>query len=150
MAVRLLGWLARPRAGEVGSFAEAAQRYRDEGGFVDRARYSLDSGDSIPILAQAYARLAEMATTRRQAENKHFAELLANWTEAGSVSDAVLCVEQVLGEVVARAAKDGPVLLIVIDGSAVAATGDFGATFRHRGIADEPVLRKDSHRHKQR
>jgi hypothetical protein len=124
MAVRLLKWLARPGAGEIGSFAEAAQRYRDEGGYVDRARYSLDSGDSTPVLAQAYARLAEMATTRREAENKRFAELLVNWTEAGSASDAVLCVEQVLGEVVARAAKDGPVLLIVIDGMSMAVFGE--------------------------
>jgi hypothetical protein len=124
MAVRLLGWLARPDAGEVGSFAEAAQHYRDEGGFVDRARYSLDSGDSIPILAQAYARLAEIVTTRREIENKRFAELLVNWTEAGSVSEAVLCVEQVLGEVVARAAKDGPVLLIAVDGMSMAVFGE--------------------------
>jgi hypothetical protein len=124
MALRLLDWMAQPGAGEQGSFADAAHHYQREGGFVDRARYSLDGGDSVSTLAQAYARLAEMATARRELENKQFAELLVNWTEAGSISDSLLGVENLLREVVARAAQAGPVLLVVIDGMSMAVFGE--------------------------
>ena len=47
MAVRLLNWLATPQA-RSNSFAEAAHRYTNEDGFVDRARYCLDGSESIP------------------------------------------------------------------------------------------------------
>jgi PglZ domain-containing protein len=120
MAIRLLRWLVRQGNDAIRSFVDAANHYLREGGFVDRARYMLDGGDSVGILVQAYARLAKMATTRREAENKQFAELLANWTEAGSVSDAVLCVEDLLREVVVKVTQSRPVLLVVIDGMSMA------------------------------
>lgn len=123
MAIRLLNWLAIPQS-QSGSFAEAAHHYFREGGFVDRARYSLDGGDSIPTLSQAYTRLAGRVTARREAQNKHFAELFVNWTEAGSASNSLLPVEDVLRDVVATSAQAGPVLLIVVDGMGMSVFGE--------------------------
>jgi len=135
MAIRLLGWLARPGDSESSSFAEAANRYWRDGGFVDWARYSLNGSDGVGILAQAYALVIEKVTTRREAENKRFAELLVNWTEAGSVSTDVFCVEDVLREVVAKAGQAGPVLLIVVDGMSMAVFRELIADVSSKGWA---------------
>jgi PglZ domain. len=135
MAIRLLEWLGRHSVSESGSFAEAANRYLRDSGFVDWARCSLDGSDGVRILAQAYALVIEKVTTHREAENKRFAELLVNWTEAGSVGDAVMGVEDVLREVVSKAAQAGPVLLIVIDGMSMAVFRELIADVSSKGWA---------------
>ncbi len=102
------------------SFAEAADAYLREGGFIDWARLSLRSGDPVRELSEAYARLFERVTEIRQRQSQTFAKLLADWTAAGSGGDEVISVERVLAEVVAPLAEKHRVLVIVVDGMSVA------------------------------
>lgn len=116
MSLRLVRWLARHQAPVAASFTEACRFYVEQSSFVDWARRSIAQGDSDKPLAEAYQRLYQQATKLREAENKNFGLLLANWTETDSRSDAVLRIEEVLGKVVAKLAKEEQVLLIVADG----------------------------------
>lgn len=102
------------------SFAETADAYLREGGYIDWARLSLRSGDPVRELSEAYARLFDRATEIRQQQSHKFATLLADWTAAGSHGDEIIPVERVLDEVVAPLAEKGLVLVIVIDGMSVA------------------------------
>jgi len=123
MALRLVRWQARRQQTpppEPQSFAEAADVYLREGGYIDWARLNLRSGDPVRELSEAYARLFDRATEIRQQQSREFATLLADWTAAGSHGDEVIPVERVLDEVVAPLAEKGLVLVIVIDGMSVA------------------------------
>jgi hypothetical protein len=102
------------------SFAEAADAYLREGGFIDWARLSLRSGDPVRKLSEAYARLFDRVTEIRQRQSQTFAKLLADWSAAGSHGDDVIPVERVLAEVVAPLAEKHFVLVIVVDGMSVA------------------------------
>src|SRR5262249_44497102 len=73
-------------------------------------------GDRVGPLSEAYMMLADAVTSRREAENRQFADLLAKWTESGSRSEDVIKIEDVLHQVVAEVAKSLPVLLVVMDG----------------------------------
>jgi len=115
MSLRLLRWLATEQT-DYHSFEEAALAYAQDGGFVDRARQTLYRGDRVTSLSEAYVMLADAVTTRREAENRRFAELLAKWTESDSRSEDVIKIEDVLHQVVAEVGKSAPVLLIVMDG----------------------------------
>jgi hypothetical protein len=115
MSLRLLRWLATEQT-DYRNFEDAALAYAQDGGFVDRARQALYRGERVTSLSEAYVMLADAVTTRREAENRRFAELLAKWTESGSRGEDVIKIEDVLHQVVAEAAKVAPVLLIVMDG----------------------------------
>lgn len=116
MSLRLLRWLTLPKPAEPASLEQAARRYCAEGGFVDWARNQLYGGERLGALSKAYEALARAAGEKREAENRRFAELLANWTELGSTGESVLKIEDVLANVVARLGGGSPVLLIVVDG----------------------------------
>lgn len=123
MAMRLVRWQARRQQtapAEPQSFAEAADAYLREGGFIDWARLSLRSGDPVRKLSEAYARLFDRVTEIRQRQSQTFAKLLADWSAAGSHGDDVIPVERVLAEVVAPLAEKHFVLVIVVDGMSVA------------------------------
>ncbi len=131
MALRLARWLKVSLVTDGGanaeepmtnpqSFAEAADAYLREGGFVDWARLSLRSGDPVRTLSEAYARLFERVTEIRQRQSQTFARLLADWTAAGSHGDQVIPVERVLAQVIAPLAEKRLVLVIVVDGMSVA------------------------------
>jgi hypothetical protein len=116
MSLRLARWLARDAA-EPASFPDAALRYANDTGWVDRARAAIDDGDSLPAAADAYRALAERVTQRRERENRRFGELLARWIAVGSTGDQrLVSVEHVLAEVVAPLARAVRVLLVVMDG----------------------------------
>src|SRR5207244_1025693 len=102
------------------SLAEAAAYHLAEGGFVDWARLSLRVGDPVRELSEAYARLFHKVTAIREQQARHFAELLRDWTVAGSVGDGIMPVERILDEIVAPLAAQAPVLVIVVDGMSVA------------------------------
>lgn len=87
---------------------------------MDWARLSLRSGDPVQGLSETYARLFDAVTKLREQQAKQFAQLLADWTAAGSQSDEVIPIERVLEQVVAPLAAENPVLVIVIDGMSVA------------------------------
>ena len=123
MANRLMRWLAQPiesRDKESRSFTEAAQKHLAEGGFVDWARYTLRSGDPVRELSEAYARLWDRVSAIREGQSRRFAELLRDWTAAGSSGKDLIPVERFLDEIIVPLAGTTPVLLVVIDGMSVA------------------------------
>lgn len=123
MALRLVRWQAcRQKAppSDPKSFAEAADDYLREGGFVDWARLSLRSGDPVRELSEAYAQLFDRVTEVRQQQSQMFGKLLADWTAAGSHGGDLIPVERVLEDVIAPLAEKNLVLMIVIDGMSVA------------------------------
>ena len=118
MALRLLKWLARA-AGDPGGypdFAAAAADYVRRGGFVDWARTLLRGSEPVAELSAAYAALGRAVTRVRERQNRAFAELLRDWTAAGSIGPAVLPIERAIETVVAPLARSVPALLILIDG----------------------------------
>lgn len=133
MSLRLLRWLAMPAPPEVASLEQAARRYCADGGFVDWARNQLYGGERLGGLSKAYDALVRAAGERREAENRRFAELLANWTELGSPGESVLKIEDVLGKVVGRLGGSAPVLLIVVDGMGWAVMRELLADVTSRG-----------------
>lgn len=116
MSLRLLRWLSLPDIPENGSLEEATRRYAADGGFVDWARNYLYGGERVDTLSKAYALLAKVAGERREAQDRRFGELLANWTGLGSPGDSVLKIEEVMRKVVAEVGRSAPVLLVVVDG----------------------------------
>jgi hypothetical protein len=162
MAARLIRWLgkrsretiARPK-----SLAEAAAEHVRDGGFVDWARLSLRSGDPVQGLSEVYAQLFEAVTKIREEQAQQFGRLLADWTAAGSQSDDIIPIEEVLEQIVAPLAAESPVLVIVIDGMSVAVCRELladltrhewvalcepGRTFNRPGIATIPSVTESS------
>lgn len=139
MAVRLMRWLAdrrsknrvRPR-----SLGEAATDHLREGGYVDWARLALRAGDPVRDLSEAYSALFDEVTRCREEDARAFAELLKDWTAAGSQSQDVLPVEQILEQIAAPLAAASPILVIVMDGMSVAVCRELLADVtRHEWIA---------------
>ena len=139
MAVRLMRWLAdrrsknrvRPR-----SLGEAATDHLREGGYVDWARLALRAGDPVRDLSEAYSALFDEVTCCREEDARAFAELLKDWTAAGSQSQDVLPVEQILEQIAAPLAAAAPILVIVMDGMSVAVCRELLADVtRHEWIA---------------
>jgi hypothetical protein len=116
MAVRLACWLSSRRAAAPRNMTEAAAAYASNGGFADRARHALQSGDPIPELARAYAALREAASVRREDENRVFADILRVWNDGGAAGADPVPVERLLERFVAPLARDVPVLVLVLDG----------------------------------
>jgi hypothetical protein len=116
MAARLVRWLAGQPASAWHNLSEAAAAYAADGGFVDRARHAIRSGDRLPDVATTYARLAETITVKREEQNRVFATMLREWNAAGAQGEVPLPIERVLTTVVAPLASDSPVLLLVLDG----------------------------------
>jgi hypothetical protein len=139
MAVRLVRWLgvqAERGVSAPQSFADAAQWHLREGGFVDWARLSLRSGDPVATVSSAYAQLFAQVREIREQQSRVFAELLKDWTAAGSRGDEVLAVEHILGAIVAPLAEKTHVLLIVLDGMSVAVFRELLADLtRHEWVA---------------
>ena len=97
-----------------------ARGYGREGGFVDRARARLWDGDPSPVVAEAYAALAEQADEARQQENREFGRLLADWPGSGPHEQSLLGVEAVLDRCIAPLARAQPVLVLVVDAMSMA------------------------------
>jgi len=135
MALRLLQWLTHADTAATlscQSLADAAAYHLAEGGFVDWARLSLRIGDPVRELSEAYARLFNTVTAMREQQAQHFAELLRDWTVAGSVGDGIIPVEHILDEIVAPLAAQAPVLVIVIDGMSAAVCRELVADITRR------------------
>lgn len=121
MSMRLVRWLAAHSGSyDPQSLSDAAGHYLREGGFVDRARLTLRSGDPVRELSEAYAKLFDRVTSECEWRSRSFAHLLCDWTAAKSTDDIVVPVEQILDRVVAPLASQTPVLVIVVDGMSVA------------------------------
>jgi hypothetical protein len=123
MAVRLGRWLIKAENDglvQPQSLAEAGVYQIAEGSFVDWARLSLRSGDPVQALSEAYAKLVDRVTKKREEQARHFALLLKDWTAAGSTGTAIISVENILELVVAPLASHLPVLVVVVDGMSTA------------------------------
>lgn len=124
MSLRLVHWLENFNdKQDFASLQEVADKYLSDISYVDVARQTLYQGDNEESLSQIYAQLLKIVTEKRESFNQKFAKLLANWTEAGSRSNSLLKVEEILKQVVAPVAqaeaaqaKTATVLLIVADG----------------------------------
>jgi hypothetical protein len=118
MALRLLRWLIFENGHDrrAPSFAKAARQYVREGGFIDRARDSLRTGDECPKLNKLYTKLIKKVEAIRHIQNEHFASLLKQWTAARSQGEELLKIENFLDDIVSPIAKDHRLLLIVMDG----------------------------------
>lgn len=115
MAVRLIRWLGletRPAP----SFSQAARDYVKEGGFVDRAREKIRSGDAREAINQLYILLMERVERVRDRQNQTFAALLKEWTAAGSESEDLIKIEDLLAQQAAPIAQKQRLLVIVMDG----------------------------------
>jgi hypothetical protein len=134
MAARVCRWLALARQ-PASSLAEAVSAYVEEGGFVDRARHALRSGDELPDVAAAYGVIREAAEARREAQNRSFAELVREWTAAGSPGGDPLPIERVLDAIVAPLARAAPVMLLVLDGLSFAVYWEIAETLARQGWA---------------
>lgn len=123
MSARLLRWLAHgQKAGEAeaGTLAEAARDHALAGGFVDWARNTLRGGDSVRALADCYMLLDAKISQVKEQQNRRFAELLRDWTAAGSTLHEPMPVERVLADLVGPLAAHAPILVLVIDGMSFA------------------------------
>ncbi len=122
MAMRLLRWLQTIKGviSSPNSFAEAVDNYLTGGSFVDTARLALRHGDVIAALSEAFMALSKKSAVFQEKQSKIFADLLRDWTNAGSKSSDILPVEEVLTSIVGPLSESSPVLLIVMDGMSVA------------------------------
>jgi len=122
MALRLIRWLSHVQSQDAApqSLDDAVSYQLSEGGFVDWARLTLRAGDPVRQLSEAYTQLFERVTAVREEQSKRFAELLKDWTAAGSTGESPVCVEKILEKVVAPLAAHVPVLVVVIDGMSMA------------------------------
>ena len=66
------------------SLADAASSYAGNEAFVDLARRLVWRGETEPSLVSAYRMLDERLFEVREAANRRFAELLADWLDGGS------------------------------------------------------------------
>jgi hypothetical protein len=116
MAARLACWLTAQRPPALRTMAEAAAGYAGDSGFADRARHALHPGDAIHEVSAAYTRLREVATARREQENRAFAECVQRWILDGARGTDPVPVELLLETVVAPLARHAHILLLVLDG----------------------------------
>ncbi len=116
MSFRLLNWLAANPQTEFKSFSEVSKHYLQETSYVDWARNIIFHGDTNDIFAGGLTALQKLVTQKREEQNKCFGHLITAWTEAGSTSDELWLVEDILEELVAKIAAQKKVLLVIMDG----------------------------------
>jgi hypothetical protein len=143
MAARLCRWLALEQPPAL-SLAETVSAYAEDGSFIDRARYALRPGDELPDVAAVYGVIGEAAEGRREAQNRSFAELMREWTAAGSPGGDPLPIERVLEAIVAPLARPVPVMLLVFDGLSFAVYREVAENLARQGWValarrDEPL-----------
>lgn len=139
MALRLVRFLESRRQttpAETRSLAEGATRYMSGSSFVDWARTLLLGGEQSAQLDEALGALSERVRAVRERENQAFATKLAAWNEAPAAMEGVLPVEHVLEGVVAPAARQAPVLLLVLDGMGFASFRQLHEQLRQQGWAE--------------
>src|SRR5208282_862579 len=135
--------LGMRKSQSAGSFLEMARTYADEISFVDWARYSLYPGESIATLGQAYVRVLEAVSSRREEMNHQFAKTLVQWIPMPG--SEVIPIENILREVVAPAATLQPVLMVVLDGMSFAVFRELATDLGTHGwvmagFADRPMI----------
>ncbi|MBO9539708.1 BREX-2 system phosphatase PglZ [bacterium] len=121
MAVRLARYVERnPSVAASASLSQAASRYRSEESFVDWARSQLIGGDEHAGVSKAISVLLKAVKSRREAQNREFACLLADWNLAPTASPDLMPIEQALTGLMAPLAEQAPLLVVVLDGMSMA------------------------------
>lgn len=119
MAVRACTWLQTPVSKD-DTAAALVVDYVDNGGHLDWARSRVWQGDADEALDRVYRQLSKRLAERREAFNRRFADVLPAIARGDQLSDSLVPVERALERVIAPLAKQGPVLLVVLDGMSMA------------------------------
>jgi len=127
MSFRLIKWLWYEKKDtlEGATFSQIAENYVRDGGFVDSARRIISYGDNFSLLSNAYSFLIKKSQDIREAQNERFAKLLVKCTADGRQDKNIIFIEQVLSQVLAKAAQKDHILFIVIDGLNYAVLSEF-------------------------
>jgi hypothetical protein len=136
MALRLVRYLDGRRRGAPPAprtLGAAAAQYAEEGSYADWARTHLLGGEQAGALAAALEGISQSVRTQREEENRRFAGLLAEWHRTPGAEPGVVAVERIVDEVVAPAAAQGPVLLLLLDGMSYASFRQLHASFTDSG-----------------
>jgi hypothetical protein len=115
MAIRLVRWLNNHET-DSNTVNACLNDYVLNGGFVDWARSSIWSGDINESLTKVYLKVSNAVTTKRQAQNRAFAEFLPGLARGDSLPAKYIPIESALENLLAPIASQAPVLLLVLDG----------------------------------
>lgn len=130
MALRLSRWLAdsegKPTE-QSSTLTGAAKRYAADSALVDWARQVLRGGEANKDLAAGYVQLVERVSEAREDENRRFAELLREQSGVSRDHEALVPVENILEQIVAKAAAHAPVLVLLLDGMSCAVFRELSA-----------------------
>jgi hypothetical protein len=133
MALRLVLWL---RAANVpaaaATLSQLVHYYQTDGGFIDWARSMVIESDPNPKVKAALRHIIERIETAWTEFQQQFADRLQKWSSQGAELSEVLCIEEVLGKVVAPVARKHPALLIVLDGMSQAVFRELMADLMRR------------------
>jgi hypothetical protein len=119
MGIRLARWVADQNTAtkvRSSSLTAIAQKYAQDGGYIDWARQVLRGGEANKDLAAAFVHLVDRITELREIENEQFGRALVEERAMGNAAAGLIPIEHVLDRVVAKAAEKAPVLLLLIDG----------------------------------
>jgi len=127
MSFRLIKWLwyEKNEKSKETNFLKIADNYVRDGGFIDSARRIISYGDNCSLLSNAYSWLIKKSQDKREEQNKHFTKLLVKWSSSGLQDKKIILIEQVLSQVLAKAAQKDQILFIVIDGLNYAVLSEF-------------------------
>lgn len=114
MAVRLSNWLDQSPAS--GTIQDLFSDYVDQGAFVDWARTKIWAGDADEVLSQAYHKLVERVSARREEENLAAAKQLDAIARGDQLEPQFMYVEHALESLLAPIAENNPILFLVMDG----------------------------------
>ncbi|MGM8930220.1 BREX-2 system phosphatase PglZ [Salinicola halophyticus] len=117
MALRLLRWLVQGAPSLTGTAHHMLSHYVRDGSFADWARTQLWAGEDHEALAHVYATLSELATRRREQQNRDFGHHLRAIARGDALAESLVPVERALDQVVKPiVTAKKPVLLVVMDG----------------------------------
>lgn len=131
-AVRLARWLASPSSVDSTGLASRVRRHADQDAWADSAANDAASGVSDPELGAGLAAALAAARTRRAAHDTAFADALAAYTRDDLSDQNVLCIENLLPEVIMPLAREVPMLLLVLDGMSAGVGAEVAASILAR------------------
>jgi hypothetical protein len=119
MALRLARFLDGHRSGSTSPtpLSALAQSYASEWSYVDWARTMLLGGDVEPELTAAFEALFARVRKVREDVNRRFASVLADWSRLSNREPGAIPVEHILETCAAPLAAEGPVLVLLLDGT---------------------------------
>lgn len=121
MAARLCRWCRQAKQLPLEeTLSKMVATYYQQGSFLEWARNLVTESDPNPKVREALQSCLLKLDGVYSAWEQGFAVKVKQWNEQGSQLHEVLCIEQVLPEVVGPAAALNPALLIVLDGMSMA------------------------------